>query len=203
MKKKEKCDYLDKVVSFVGAEFGDREPKIMEDAWRRYRELLSENSNESKAVKMHTVDRIYPGIAMFDALTANGVSRDDAARFLNDYYKWRSVKMAKLVKRMAAFPGIYKVFPSIFTSMTRKMFGEAAGFKAKFYDVPKGEMRFDMLVCPYYEICKKYGCPEIVPGYCESDDICYSDMHPKLEWGRTRTIGKGGDCCDFKLRVVK
>lgn len=171
----------------------------MTDAWKQYREILNENAGEPKAVKMHTVDRIYPGIAMFDALTGSGIARDEAAQFLNEYYRWRSTKMAKYVKTLAAFPGIYKRLPSIFASMTKKMFGEAAGFKAKFYDTPKNVMKFDMLVCPYYEKCREYGCPEIVAGYCESDDVCYADMHPKLKWGRTKTIGKGGDCCDFEL----
>lgn len=26
-------------------------------------------------------------------------------------------------------------------------------------------------------------------------------MHPKLKWGRTKTLGQGGDCCDFRLTI--
>lgn len=29
----------------------------------------------------------------------------------------------------------------------------------------------------------------------------YGNMHPKLKWGRTKTLGRGNDCCDFKLTV--
>ena len=43
--------------------------------------------------------------------------------------------------------------------------------------------------------------PEIVKGYCDADDICHGNMHPKLEWGRTKTLGHGGDVCDFKIRI--
>jgi len=196
-----KSDYLKKVEPFVKDKYAGKADAIMKAAWERYSAIISENADESKAVQMHTRDRIYPGIAMFDALTGEGIARDEAAEFLHDYYSYRSEKMAKMVKKMVAFPGMYKKFPSIFTSMTKKMFGEAAGFKATFYDVPKTQMRIDMLACPYFEICKKYGCPEIVTGYCDSDDICYGDMHPKLKWNRTKTLGKGGDCCDFSLKV--
>ena len=59
----------------------------------------------------------------------------------------------------------------------------------------------DMLECPYMSICRKYGCPEIVPAFCVSDDVAYGNMHPGLVWGRTKTLGRGDDCCDFKLTV--
>lgn len=29
------------------------------------------------------------------------------------------------------------------------------------------------------------------------------DMHPKVIWGRTQTLGKGGDCCDFRMSIKK
>lgn len=45
----------------------------------------------------------------------------------------------------------------------------------------------------------KYGCPELTQFFCKSDDICYGNLHPKLVWARTKTLGMGGDCCDFKL----
>ena len=47
----------------------------------------------------------------------------------------------------------------------------------------------------------KYGCPEIVAGFCRADDEAYGHMHPKLKWGRTKTLGQGGDCCDFRLTI--
>lgn len=36
---------------------------------------------------MHTRKRIYPAIAAFDAMTGNGISREEAAAFLNRYYE--------------------------------------------------------------------------------------------------------------------
>ena len=81
------------------------------------------------------------------------------------------------------------------------MFGPDAGFKAKHHEAEQGCFRMDMLECPYMNICRKYGCPEIVPAFCASDDVAYGNMHPKLLWGRTKTLGRGDDFCDFKLTV--
>lgn len=62
-------------------------------------------------------------------------------------------------------------------------------------------MRFDMVKCPYHDTCVKYGCPEIVKGICDADDICYGNMHPRISWDRTKTIGHGDGVCDFKVHI--
>ena len=64
-------------------------------------------------------------------------------------------------------------------------------------------MRFDMVKCPYQDCCVRYGCPELVKGFCDTDDICYGNMHRRLFWGRTKTLGHGGSVCDFKLRITE
>ena len=38
---------------------------------------------------------------------------------------------------------------------------------------------------------------------CDSDDISYAGLPPKLLWRRTTTLGRGGDRCDFCLKIQK
>ena len=64
-----------------------------------------------------------------------------------------------------------------------------------------GVWRIDMIKCPYHDACVHYGCPELCPCFCDSDDITYNDLHPDLLWRRTRTLGRGNDCCDFCLKL--
>ena len=35
--------------------------------------------------------------------------------------------------------------------------------------------------------------------FCDGDDAGYGNLNPKLFWGRTKTLGRGNDCCDFLL----
>lgn len=112
-----------------------------------------------------------------------------------------AVYFANSIDKGIKIPGLYRLMPRIFRSIMQKSFGENAGFKATYYDCPNNEFRADMTVCPYLEMCRKYGCPEIVPAFCETNDVAYGNMHPNIIWGRTKTLGKGGDCCDFKLTV--
>jgi len=202
MAKKVKCDYLQRVASLVEEAYGtDKATTVMAAAWTRYMELLEENEDDPKAYWIHTRERIYPAISLFDGLLAAGVERQEAADFVVEYYHKRSEKSAVMVKKLVSLPGLYKHIPSLFSKLTLKMFGEKSGFQYKLYDTPKNEMKIDMLLCPYFENCKKYGCPEIARGFCEADDICYGNMHPKLIWGRTQTLAKGGDRCDFNIKV--
>ncbi|WP_242967982.1 L-2-amino-thiazoline-4-carboxylic acid hydrolase [Faecalibacterium prausnitzii] len=33
--------------------------------------------------------------------------------------------------------------------------------------------------------------------------LTYDGLHPKLIWRRTKTLGRGDDCCDFTLHCQK
>ncbi len=83
--------------------------------------------------------------------------------------------------------------------MTRKSYGAAAGFAAHELRTDKTTWRIDMTKCPYHDTCVAYDCPELCRCYCDSDDVCYANMYPKLYWHRTKTLGRGDDCCDSCL----
>ncbi|MFQ7760118.1 MAG: L-2-amino-thiazoline-4-carboxylic acid hydrolase [Oscillospiraceae bacterium] len=39
--------------------------------------------------------------------------------------------------------------------------------------------------------------------FCDSDDISYAGLHPKLVWHRTKTPGHGDDRRDFCMKTVR
>ena len=177
--------------------------KVIQEIDIRYQELLEENKDEPKALDPHTKARIYPAIAIFDTLLKHGVSRDDAAKVIYDFFDIYALKGAKTLQTILKIPGLYKKVPSFALKMVNKSFGANAGFKAHVACNEKDHMHIDMLVCPYNEICRKYGCPEIVKAFCHSDDVAYGHMHPKLSWERSGTLGRGDDVCDFIIKVKK
>ena len=194
--------YLTGAVSAMEKQYGaEKTDMIIEDAWRRYAEIVDENADEPKKMYMHTRKRIYPAIAAFDAMTGNGISREEAAAFLNRYYEKRAAGVGSKIRGAMKIPGLYKLVPRFFAKMTKSSFGEDCGFRANWIRTEQEETCFDMLACPYQDTCVKYGCPEIVAGFCRADDEAYGYMHPKLKWGRTKTLGQGGDCCDFRLTI--
>ena len=47
--------------------------RIAEVAQKRYKELCRENASDSKALRMHTYKRIYPGIAVYETMRADAL----------------------------------------------------------------------------------------------------------------------------------
>jgi len=177
----------------------DKAERIAAAAQLRYEKLLSENSGDSKALRAHTFKRIYPCIAVYENLRSEGIPSDKAVWYIREYFQRFSAKTVPHIQRLIRITGSAKKMPKLFFKIAVKNFGTDAGFE---YDYPEShgnEARFNIVKCPYMETCTRYGCPEITRAFCDGDDAGYGNLHPKLIWGRTKTIGRGGDCCNFLL----
>lgn len=169
---------------------------LLEEVYIRSAELFEENRSANRALQTH-LDQILPCIAFYEALLKKTGSKEAALK-LYDEWAFDSLLKLAVAFRKIMNTGLYKKIPAIADKLIDKAFGSEAGFVSKSVADSKPFAR-DMLVCPYYETCKKYGCPEITQFFCKSDDITYGNLHPKLVWKRTQTLGMGGECCDFRL----
>ena len=132
-----------------------------------------------------------------------GTGREEAAAFVTGYYRRLAERAAPVIRTVLKIPGLYRLVPKLFFDTALKHCVPEAGFLSENRFLSKTEMHFDMVKCPYQDSCVRYGCPELVKGFCDTDDICYGNMHPRLFWGRTKTIGHGDALCDFKLRITE
>lgn len=169
---------------------------------RRLDELRREHSGDTKEKKEHLESQILPGIAAYEVLQTV-MPKEEARQTVHDYVERRAWKLKAMIQKLMRLPGFYRLVPDIFAKGTRKMFGETAGFAAVEHETNKNVWRIDMVKCPYHDTCVEYNCPELCPCFCDSDDITYDGLHPKLIWHRTKTLGRGNDCCDFDLHVKK
>lgn len=174
---------------------------LLDEVYELTAQYILENENAPDGVKTH-LKQILPSIAFYKVLIKKEGSKEKALETFEKFCFVKVKKFAKLITVVMKIPGLYKKVPSIMEMLLAKTFGEKCGFKYIHKDCKNG-FAADMLICPYFETCKKYGCPEFTQMFCKSDDICYGNMHPKLVWARTKTLGMGGDCCDFKLYIKK
>lgn len=166
-----------------------------------YDTLCQNDSNRPKDLIHHLHKNIFPAIATFHALQKAGMSRQKAIEFTQESFLELMEKPASTIRKLCKFPGIYHLVPTLFKTMMPKLFKKEAGFSFQIYPTNHQRAKFDMLKCPYYEICQELNCPELAPIFCQTDDICYGNMHPKLCWKRTQTIARGGTLCDFDIRI--
>ena len=168
----------------------------------RLQALRAETAGASKEKKEHLERQILPGIAAYEILQTV-MPKDEALQTVHSYVEQLARKAHRLLVVLLRIPGLYRLVPGVFVKSTRTAFGPAAGFAAAELRTDRSVWRIDMTQCPYHDTCVQYGCPELCRCFCDSDDISYADLHPKLFWHRTKTLGRGDDRCDFCMKITK
>ena len=168
----------------------------------RLQALWKENTGASREKKEHLKRQILPGMAAYETLQTV-MPKEEALRTVHGYVEQLARKTHRYLAAVLRVPGLYRLVPGVFVKSTRSVFGPAAGFAAEELQTGGGIWRVDMTKCPYHDTCVEYGCPELCRCFCDSDDISYSGLHPRLVWQRTMTLGCGGDRCDFCMKVRK
>ena len=180
--------------------FPDRAAALNAAFDARLQALRAEYAGATKELQRHLENQIMPGIAAYETLQTV-MPKDEALQTIHGYVEQRAHREKAAFLKLLRIPGLYRLVPGIFSRETPKLFGPTAGFAATDIQTSGGVWRIDMTRCPYHDACVQHGCPELCRCFCDSDDITYDGMHPKLYWHRTKTLGRGGDCCDFCLKL--
>lgn len=151
-------------------------------------------------IQQSTPQTVASRSAVYEAFQAEGVGPEKAAWYIREYFQCFSAKTVPHLQRIIKVVGLARKIPKLFMKISVKSFGTDAGFEYEFPESHGNEARFNIVHCPYYETCNRYGCPEITTAFCDGDDAGYGNLHPNLIWGRTKTIGRGDECCNFLLK---
>ena len=195
---KKEIQSLGRVRELLREKLGEQESnEILSNCEGRIREAWLKYTDVSKEEAYH-LKKIIPIACSYLAIKEK--HPELAMDITLQNHKEKADKAAKALQKVVRLPGMKKLFIKVWNPMTRKMFGEAAGFQNKFYQNKKNEYRMDVLQCPYCRTFTELGAPELAQYSCESDDIVYGNL-PGIEFIRTQTLAKGGDKCDFYLRL--
>lgn len=180
---------------FIANGMNDLLPQVEARTW----ELIADYPQARGQERKHLQD-VLPCIAFYEALIERKGNRKLAFTICREWALSELDKSARMYRALMRFPGMYRMAPRIFDILIDRMYGIEAGFISPRVPDQKGFAR-NTIICPYLNACTKYDYPELTRIFCDADDICYDKMHPKLVWARTKTMGRGGDCCDFRLYV--
>ena len=177
--------------------------QIREQAGILCAELCRVDEGKSKKVTMHTMAKIYPCIAFYKTYSAVTGDAEQAYAIVEKYFADRCVVMERKLQKLCGIPGVYRLVPRLMAGVIHKIFGTKSGFEMTDQETTWKSCHIDMRVCPYFAKCKENQCPELTTAFCNSDDITYGHLHPKLSWERTQTLGRGDDCCNFIMRIKR
>ena len=153
-------------------------------------EFLNEHRNDNPVLRDEEENYILPAIAAYQTLKQFSP---------NAYRIFREMWLEGAEKGAAYLQGKAKdeAFLSAWCKSVTPKNEDAGAFLFRIEKSEPCETEYHVLRCPYVALCNAYSCPEIVTVFCDSDDISFGNIHPRMEWRRSRTIGRGDDICDF------
>lgn len=155
-------------------------------------ELIKNSKDKSKEQMKTLIQTILPRIALYKTLLKENISEEESYNYIRKYMlnKIASKKHASMQK-MEVVPGFYSIYSKIFLKIMNKT------------DLQENEQRcgkdyFDVNIkkCLWHTACVENGCAKLCHLFCDVDDITYGGLK-KIGFTRTKTLGYGGDCCDF------
>lgn len=156
--------------------------------------LLSEHADDNDGLKEETHHYILPAIAVYRTLQEN--TANALPLFREMWLEGAKMGAAYLQQKAKDELFLRNWIPSVTPKRT-----ETGAFLFRIDHVNEHETEYHVLRCPYVQFCREYGCPEIITVFCDSDDVSFGSIHPRLKWCRTKTIGRGDELCDFKYTL--
>ena len=144
-------------------------------------ELIKNSKDKSKEQMKTLIQTILPRIALYKTLLKENISEEESYNYIRKYMlnKIASKKHASMQK-MEVVPGFYSIYSKIFLKIMKKT------------DLQENDIK----KCLWHTACVENGCAKLCHLFCDVDDITYGGLK-KIGFTRTKTLGYGGDCCDF------
>lgn len=155
-------------------------------------ECIQDIKDKSKNQKETLIQTILPRIALYKAMQQYGLSDDEIHKYMQKYMIDIVAKQKHLsMINMEKIPGFYFLYSNIFLKVVRKTdLWETTQEHGKDY------FNVTMKKCLWHTACVENNCPELCRLFCDVDNTTYGDLK-KLGFSRTKTLGYGGECCDF------
>ena len=135
---------------------------------------------------------ILPRIALYQALKDQQLKQQVVFDIMRKYMlDVVAASKHASTSKMEKFPGFFYIYRNVFLKIMRTTdLQESTQEKGKDY------YNITITRCLWHEACVEHGCPELCPLFCDVDDVTYGGLK-KIGFTRTKTLGYGGDCCDF------
>jgi hypothetical protein len=166
----------------------------------RYDELFSHRPHfASRALRMHLETGILPCLALYQVLRQEHGTTESAMDELDRLFNaWaeRSGKR-KLLRQMARLPNPFALLRLGNRFTLRRDFPlTGAGWRMTWVEDSDQRVAYTITECFYVKMLASYGAPELTRHICRMDDLIFSGLRG-FRWERTKTLGRGDDCCDF------
>jgi hypothetical protein len=166
----------------------------------RYDELYASRPRIVKrALRSHLEMNILPALALYQTLRAGGAGEAEAVSTLESCM-WRTYEtLLRPFPFLRRLPNAFGLFRGITRQVLRLGF-PPEGWEMEMIEDSERLLAFDIHRCFYLDVLTAYGAPELTAIFCQTDDWLAEALSPSIAWERTRTLGRGDECCDYAYR---
>ncbi len=148
------------------------------------------------ALRWHLEQKILPGLALYQVLSKENSDQDAVLAEVGSLLEIGLRAFSRFVNLYTYLPLPFAVMRQIFKAWLLAFPGQ--GWDIEEVENSKTSFAFNIHRCFYLDVLTAYGAPELTALYCRLDDLLYAAWSPSIRWERTKTLGRGDDCCDFR-----
>ena len=181
------------IKAFLIEEFGKDRGSVLFDEQEKVLNVLIKNTkNKSKNQMKTLINTILPRIALYKVLSKTGFTEDVVYEHMRKYMlDIVAAKKHASTAKMELIPGFYVLYSNITLKIMRKTDLQES-------EQTHGKDHFNLTIkkCLWHTACVENNCAELCRLFCDVDNVTYGGLK-KIGFTRTKTLGYGGDCCDF------
>lgn len=181
------------ISEFLNKEFGTEKGKeLLNKQEIILDEIIKNIKDKSDNQKQTLIQTILPRIALYKAILQDDLLGENVYEYMRKYMIDKVAKQKHLsMIKMERVPCFYFLYSNIFLRVVRKtdLWKSEQKHGKNYFDVT-------MKKCLWHTACVENNCEKLCPLFCDVDDVTYGGLK-KIGFTRTKTLGYGGDCCDF------
>ena len=183
------------IKAFFSEIFGnDRGEKLFEMQDKALGEIIGNTKGKTENQMKTLIQTILPRIALYKSFIAAGLSDDDVYKYMRKYMlEIVAAKKHSSTVKMEIVPGFYAIYSRVFLKIMR-----TTDLQESVQEHGKDYFNVTITKCLWHTACVENGCEELCRLFCDVDDVTYGGLK-KIGFTRTKTLGYGGDCCDFHM----
>lgn len=183
------------IKAFLAESFGnDRGGKLFEMQDKALGEIIGNTKGKTENQMETLIQTILPRIALYKSFIAVGLSDDDVYKYMRKYMlEIVAAKKHSSTVKMEIVPGFYAIYSRVFLKIMR-----TTDLQESVQEHGKDYFNVTITKCLWHTACVENGCEELCRLFCDVDDFTYGGLK-KIGFTRTKTLGYGGDCCDFHM----
>ena len=183
------------IKAFLAESFGnDRGEKLFEMQDKALGDIIGNTKGKTENQMKTLIQTILPRIALYKSLQAEGLSVDDVCKYMRKYMlEIVAAKKHSSTAKMEIVPGFYAIYSKVFLKIM-----QTTDLQESVQEHGKDYFNVTITKCLWHTACVENGCEELCRLFCDVDDVTYGGLK-KIGFTRTKTLGYGGDCCDFHM----